>query len=731
MAMAMGKMKRRVAAPEEGPLKTVLLVLVKQIALLLLLHQLHLLGALRCVHDGIDFCEDVKEILKGASDSLGILAHLVTVYLNHRAELEPDCPDLLSTTYISQLFTRFARLPFDESTTVIQDPYVDGSKQHVVRILEEAMWSHRHDENFDKHLSAAAHCVFQAAVMNDIEAASANKIGDFLYRERGTERVPLHEDWVGAVISAAHDLSDVLDCFLMPIRGDPDYVVPPRSDGSPNYLAEYNWNSANFPTLCISIIESFRREDSGYRRRRGEIWEGINDAQPFLRAALDIKAVRAQRESFRMVAAPSWIDEGDPADELTEAQANDYSKLRKQAGDVRGQLWRDLQEPGTRNPPASFTLLPVYDLKPVFVQISHKVVSQIAGKLAKKRGVRRPFSVTAKTRVWWKPVFDFHSGNAIVSASCERRRSERRHCRRQRPGQPRKRARAKRAVLKTKKRRRRFGIRQLWREAWVLDDEEYERRKGGPAPQLVRSITTDGVHCNVTLVTLDAGAPGVAGLAKAGYDHIAPMADVTEHWRGVFKDIKPLSQELMDVLDEEDASCFVEAVGADPGGKVMCTHTRTRVTSHSVPEDLRGTDRMFTSSEYRYASLAKRAQRFEDERRRDNPGYGAAVGAYSQHNASLKVLYANISVVAAEKLSDERRHFRFAQFRARDRALAAVARDLAGGDPDAALARVLNPEKRAKMKKKEISQQRKELLARASDLNSSPQTVVMANEDSV
>ncbi|KAG5186316.1 hypothetical protein JKP88DRAFT_240918 [Tribonema minus] len=354
--------------------------------------------------------------------------------------------------------------------------------------------------------------------MNDIEAASI-KVSDFIFRERGKAKTVLHQDWAEAVADCAEKYRSMMDCFLMPIKGDSDTISRPRANGTPSYFAEYNWNSKNFPTLCLCIEAEFRAEDAQYRDLRREIWEGINRDQPSLKAAIDKKGVREQRGSFKRVPRPAWIDVGEPGDGLTEGEAKEFSAIRNAVSEIRNQFWRERQQPGTRNPPKPFTLLPVFDLKPAFVQISHKVVSQIGGKLAAMSAAqaaspplpqakdesddavkpKRPFSVTTNTRLWWTPVFDFHSGDWVIAPWCERSRLERRHRRQQRPGQQKKRARAARAVLKMRRKTRRFGIHQLRKESWILNDDEYGRRKEGPAPHLIRSISTDGTQCNVTL----------------------------------------------------------------------------------------------------------------------------------------------------------------------------------------------------------------------------------------
>ena len=260
-----------------------------------------------------------------------------------------------------------------------------------------------------------------------------------------------------------------------------------------------------------------------------------------------------------------------------------------------------------------------------------------------------------------------------------------------------------------------------------VDEDEYQARKTGtgPAPFLVSSITSDGVQCKVTLITLGRGvATGIKELTCAGYDKIVATCDLTEHTRGLFKGIKPLDDDFLDILDRRDPACFVEAVGCDPGVNVLTAHARARVFTGTTPEDHKGSDRFFNSSEYRFLSLAKRAERFERERKLASPAYRDALDSYGTGEASLKtpgrdaaysqVLYSNLDVMAVEHFSAERRQFRFARLRARDRTLSHVARDLCGGDPVAATTRVCDGDcrRRERQGKPPLTPERKLLIER-------------------
>jgi hypothetical protein len=74
---------------------------------------------------------DLHAAIISGSNALGTLTHLVTVFMNVKAQAEPSFEALLSEKYINQLFTRFARLPFYSQTDVIPDPFA-----------EEYIWQH-------------------------------------------------------------------------------------------------------------------------------------------------------------------------------------------------------------------------------------------------------------------------------------------------------------------------------------------------------------------------------------------------------------------------------------------------------------------------------------------------------------------------------------------------------------------------------------------------------------
>jgi hypothetical protein len=154
---------------------------------------------------------EYKSLIENCSNSLGVLSHLVSVYLNTKAASDPSYQYLLSPTYTAQLFTRFARLPFDARTNIIGDTFLDAYlqqneippgllhniqkgflnrprdalsksmaemarrhvlegfeervKEHIACDVERMMWDRRDDQRFDANVKSAAHCIFQSSLM--------------------------------------------------------------------------------------------------------------------------------------------------------------------------------------------------------------------------------------------------------------------------------------------------------------------------------------------------------------------------------------------------------------------------------------------------------------------------------------------------------------------------------------------------------------------------------------
>jgi hypothetical protein len=401
------------------------------------------------------------------------------------------------------------------------------------------------------------------------------------------------------------------------------------------------------------------------------------------------KAVRARRALFtEAVPAPEWIDAA-PDGDLTAAQGREYADLIKRACVVRAELWRERQQPGTRNPPAGFSLLPMSPLQPCFIALSPDAIA----KLCRRSG--QPVPEARKARNPWSRIFDLYTKRHDPAP----------------PTAKNKRAPGRRGLLRTRRTPRGRllrGIRLLHGTPWVTDDAAFERRQRDPAtpvPWLVNNIKTDGCRVHTTLVTLgDAhgGPPAPARhlIVKKGYKSITKEFVAGEHTRGIFKSARALPADLVEALDKKDPACFVEVVGVDPGGKVAITSASARVTSGTTHESFKdsvGGVKKTSTYDLKFFSLRTAALKFETRRRQEHAAYGESIARLAGDGASLKTaagtpIYSNIvyeflEATCAEKLSDERREWGFAQQRAVARQVDRMARDLAGADPDAAAVR--------------------------------------------
>ncbi|KAG5186381.1 hypothetical protein JKP88DRAFT_157152, partial [Tribonema minus] len=272
------------------------------------------------------------------------------------------------------------------------------------------------------------------------------------------------------------------------------------------------------------------------------------------------------------------------------------------------------------------------------------------------------------------------------------------------PAKQAKSTRGKRGLLRTNRRKVLRGIPLLYEHAWLMDDDQFEEKRRNPCtpvPFVVNNIKSDGVRVHTTLVTLGAeGAPGRDQLVKKGYDNITETFVAGEHTRGIFKDAAPLRDALIADLNHEDSTCFIEAVGVDAGGRKVINSGSARVTSTTDHQSFKGSTVHTTSGDYKHQCLATAALKFATAKREQNLAYGGAISSYVKQGASLKIgvgtatyanlAYSNLRTLGRELLSRERREFAFARQRAKDRAIARLAREMGGADPEAAYKRHLH-----------------------------------------
>lgn len=685
------------------------------------------------------YTQEIKDILLKGSNVTGLLVHLATVYLNVKADHDHTFPGLFDHNYYDYLMNRLAgraketqfQDPFleeyltahplsEELQRDIEDGFlyrpvehaskqmVEAAKRHlhshfedrmvalIAFQLEILMWHKRGTEGFIDNTKKVAKSVFKAAVADD-QGTSQQTL-------QTTLETLSDNEWDIAMLP----MLEWCDLFA-PLR-----VAPRARAGDYNSPRKAYLYNVKIPSKTLPILARIRGDAVEYRQQRGNIWQSINQQRPSLPSAFTHEDV--YQVQSRLMSPLDWCNDRS-TDPLTPTEAAAYKRAKREVQNERTRLWSHRQTPGTLNPPRGFTLLPKSPLKPAFIRVCDRTVGTIIEKIhsrlrakSKERweirtqqglttaktppSVSRPLTGGRGVRNWFSGIFQLYPNAAEptsrdIAAKSSQNRS--------------------RKMIKEKKSNLQKGLRVLKGEEWVLNDTEFERRKALPGqrpPRLVNSIMTDGLQVQVTLCSRgeDVQAPGLTHLHKAGYSHITETFDVTKHHRGLFKDAAGIPGELLKLLDLKDPNCFIEAVGNDPGGKFISTLSRARLTSSITHVDFKAppttAPTSFSATEYRYRTLAKRAQRFEGERLVANDNLREAREEFlnvslqtpGESLAYASTVYNTLSVVYTEIMSMERRLAAFARVRAREKTLSRLAREMAGGDPGAA---ALRTEKRA------------------------------------
>ncbi|KAG5191271.1 hypothetical protein JKP88DRAFT_285290 [Tribonema minus] len=189
------------------------------------------------------------------------------------------------------------------------------------------------------------------------------------------------------------------------------------------------------------------------------------------------------------------------------------------------------------------------------------------------------------------------------------------------------------------------------------------------------SFLTDGVQVKLHLVTsaLDnGGAPGLWGLAKAGYRALGSMPrtmrEIIDIGHGVYN-VEAITSESLSDLDGVIVSAF------DPGQEWRRPNAAALMST--------ATRRGFAGDRYQDGTLAKLSEQKEEKRRRDNAAYGGALDALTGQRRRTSALAEYTAYCRAwahesphlfeELLQDTRRHHAFRRYSSVQRAVAAVA----------------------------------------------------------
>lgn len=675
-----------------------------------------------CVREAVPGKDTLLRQIDKDARSLGILRHLVSVCLNVLAKKDASNPLLLNRTFIQQLFTLISGNELNSRATKLEHPDLDQylaehelddttlrevrafplrcrdaicgemmssvkkhvsgnfeirATEHMAYELERRLWSFRDDEHFWTNIPRAAKRLYEGAGQKTFERA-LSKIREFTDRRRGKNKEQLRPEWrqvLEHLLPEYRVLFESLRSTRPPPKKPPEN---PKTDDHMTGMEDFLYNVKAKMNDVLQIEAMFRKSDFNLRQRRGEIWSEIYEKQPSIKPSKTKEGFVTQQHLLRAIPRPLWFDEGIKMDE------KDATTLLRDVSNARKEMWKVRREPGTVNPPKTFSLMPHFSLTRAFVKYDGESIGILAKSLdlpegegntnLKTEGMR---SAGRSKRLWWTGVFDFHSERVV----------KRRPQTRNRPTS------GKRKVLRAKNRFRK-GIGVCTKDPWFTDDLLYTAKREDPTcetPWLVNSISTDGLQVKVCLSTLAKTKPlpkGVKELVKKGFTGLSDARlRFSKSSRGVFKKACKLTKAEKAMLSSEN---HIEVVGLDPGQVSIYATVRANVTRPNslASSSFKGSKSSFSSWEYKHQSLVRFSAKAETRRREQNLEYGQAIQAYD--TVSLKqpdsssvyagVTYSTLTVRIAELLSEKRRQERFARFRARQRAVDGMARDIAYGN---------------------------------------------------
>ncbi|KAG5175474.1 hypothetical protein JKP88DRAFT_265801 [Tribonema minus] len=198
---------------------------------------------------------------------------------------------------------------------------------------------------------------------------------------------------------------------------------------------------------------------------------------------------------------------------------------------------------------------------------------------------------------------------------------------------------------------------------------------------------------------------GVAELRKRGYRSVTEKLDLLQDERGLFDGVHQLPDWLLqDQRDQQAGGAYgphgptIVAIGVDPGQKSIAVSVRARVSPDLTAADLKRTAVDTKTADFKYEALAKNSQRYWKMCRKRDPQLDAAENLFTPETSLRRpgapaanyatVTYQTLSVRARHYLSHTRRIRTFDAYRARERAVAWVARDILG-PPDPSVRKVV------------------------------------------
>jgi hypothetical protein len=522
----------------------------------------------------------------------------------------------------------------------------------------------------------------------------------------------LEEEWHGLwsnpdeVVEAFTAIPDEIRCFTEHIRSlSPEPQKPSKKTPQNPYFIDYlrgiqyaRPTVLRMAKLIGDAMEHVRgvkiaacravNEQQPYVRK-SKWWEGITKChggyKNYIDSVPDGSTTKRKYEPLMKWSHSPHSFKG----EMNQEQAHLVKEMQHAIIARRKELFHQQPEnPGYMSLGSSFTLAPISPLSRAFVDIDRDTLTVWRCHYMKEHGIKRKKEDVLPRRTWWVGFFDPYRSEVLE----ERKRLK---------GTPHKFRCIRRSA------RKKVEVRYLARSRRMMYDESKYTAAlldtNVPVPLFVSSVKTDGVQVKLVLKTLAEHHPTARHtdlLVKKGYNEIKAAKDrkldIFKDTRGVYDEsrVSKVSKERQRLLRENQQDIHCEMKTIDPGLVEMVTWASTNALVE--PTTLAHSPESFgsiRSSRYRSMSLSTHASKWEQKRRQGNTAYRCALDALSQerlnHDSAALVSYIrrrneHKAVLEEELLDTERSRQRFIYFRAQQRALRHLARQIAGRNPIAA-----------------------------------------------
>ena len=440
-------------------------------------------------------------------------------------------------------------------------------------------------------------------------------------------------------------------------------------------------------TTVIRMAKYFGRAMNAVRTRKIRACKEVTEVQPFVRKSAYWEGVTKYHAGYKAYLQfasgmgafeqlQDWCKHPHKfAGKMNQQEVQLFKNLYREIVERRKQMFASQPEnPGYMLLGSSFTLLPVCSLSRAFVNIDHDSLTVWYRHSLKEQKETRIKPLDQRN--WWSGVFNPYRCDTVQREKNKSNSTAFRKLRRQS--------------------RTKVHVRYLSRcRDMMLDDRLYEAardNKDTSVPLFVSNVRSDGIQVKLLLKTLGECRPtarNVALLVNKGYEDIkkAPRKlDIFRDFRGVYDEthVQKLTKKQLELIRCPDIK--VDLTSIDPGTQKTATWVTSDISTcpHKLVDDSDKFGSMKTSY-YRVLNLANNAEKQEAKRREENPNYQEAISALSQERLNddadsfqeyMRVRNQYQTTLEDELLSDDRSRLRFLRFRAQQRALRYLARQI-------------------------------------------------------